>query len=170
MEKCLREIGNLLRKMRGQPRFGSLSRAPLRLLRFEFQGSAVECDWVARPPDDWDSTLPRAVGERNASRQALEDAIAVRTLLFQVFSGVESALLQVYRQLPGGSQELIVRGCVHRAERAPTTVRSLAMRAKLCGFQFWLGEGVLEPLQADGSVVTEHAGIERVCADEAKFS
>lgn len=156
--------------MRGQPRFGSLSRKHLNLLRFEIRRSAVECDWVARPSDEWDSTLPRVVGERNTSRQALEDAMAVRTLIFRTFASVENAQLRVYRQLPDGSLELIVKGWVRRAERAPVAVRSLAMRAKLCGFQFWLDEGVLEPLQTDNSMITEYAGIEGVCANEAKFS
>jgi hypothetical protein len=80
---------------------------------------------------------------------ALRDAIAVRNLLFRALPDLYSAAIRVYRRLPSERLELIVTGSVCRDERAPATVRSLAMRAKLFGFRFWLDEGVLECLQPE---------------------
>jgi len=149
MMKHLCEIGNFVRRLRVQARFGELSRAPLQLLRLQMCGDAAECDWIARPADPWDAALPQSVGDRNASAQALKDAITVRDLLFSVLPDLNAAALRVYRQSAGGDMELIIAGSVSRGERAPAVVRSLAMRAKLFGLQFWLDEGVLETLQPE---------------------
>jgi hypothetical protein len=149
MMRHLCEIGDFVRRMRLQARFGDLSRAPLRLLRVQLSGRAAECDWIARQPDEWDAGLAPEVGQRNASLQALRDAIAVRNLLFRALPDLYSAAIRIYRRLPSERLELIVTGSVCRDERAPATVRSLAMRAKLFGFHFWLDEGVLECLQPE---------------------
>jgi hypothetical protein len=144
----LRQVGDFVRRLRTQMRFGALSRAPLRLLRFEWKGDVVECEWMARPPDPWDADLPHHVGEHNASLQALQDAMAVRELLFHALPGIESAQFRVYRQSTLEEPELIITGTVTREEPG-IQVLSLAMRAKLCGFRFWLGAGTLEKLQPD---------------------
>lgn len=149
MMRYLCEIGDFVRRMRLQAQFGDLSRAPLRLLRVQLCGRAAECDWIARSPDAWDVGLPPEVGQRNSSIQALKDAIAVRNLLFRALPDLYSAAIRVYRRSANERLELIVTGSVTRDERAPATVRSLAMRAKLFGFHFWLDEGVLENLQPE---------------------
>jgi hypothetical protein len=147
MMKHLCGIGDFVRSLRIQARFGALSRAPLRLLRVQLSGETVECDWVARSADKWDAALPPDVGERNASMQALEDAIKMRELLFLAIPNIYTAVLRVYRQTTSGDTELIIAGTVSKDQKAPATVRSLAMRAKLMGLRFWLDEGVLENLQ-----------------------
>jgi hypothetical protein len=149
MMRHLCEIGDFVRRLRVQARFGELSRAPLRLLRLQVCGDTAECDWMARPADAWDADLPKSVGDRNASAQALKDAIAVRELLFGVLPGLNAAAFRVYRQSSDSQVELIIAGSVSRGERAPAVVRSLAMRAKLFGLQFWLDEGILETLQPE---------------------
>lgn len=144
----LSEIGWLVRTLRTQLRFGELSRAPLRLLRFELRGPVAECEWMARPPDLWDAGLPRHIAEHNASLQALEDALAVRKLLLYAMPDIQSAVLRIYRQSITEETELIITGEITRDE-PNLRVLSLAMRAKLCGFRFWLDEGVLETLQTE---------------------
>ena len=142
-------IGYFIRTLGVQLRFGYLSRAPLKLLRLELRGDAAECDWVARPADPWDADLPRRVGDRHASAQALEDAIVVRDLIFRALPGVNSASLRVYRGSAGIAPELIIEGAVAREQSAARSVRSLAMRAKLCGLRFWLEDGTLEALRTE---------------------
>lgn len=137
------------RAMRRQMRFGELSRAPLRLLRLEWRGDVAECDWLARPADEWDRGLPRQVSDGNAAEQALRDALAMRELLFDELPGVYSATLRAFRQSAGGSRDLIVTGAATRGEEVPRKISSTAMRAKLLGFQFWLEDGMLEALQSE---------------------
>ena len=143
------EIADLARALHREMRFGQLSRAPLQLLRVEWRGDVAECDWLARPADEWDRDLPRQVRNANVLEQALRDAIAVRELLFDALPGVENASLRVFRQSPGGGHDLIVVGTVTRGEEVPQNVPSTAMRAKLLGFQFWIEDGILEALQSE---------------------
>jgi hypothetical protein len=142
-------VGNFVRSLSVMARFGDLSRARLTLLRVQVRGDYAECDWIARPPDRWDADLPPLVGKRNASTQALQDAIKVRSLLFRVLPQLHQAELRAYRYSLEDSLELIVYGKVSLEVQAPTSVRSLAMRAKLFGLNFWLDDGVLEDLQPE---------------------
>jgi len=144
----LMEIGEFLRRVKVQLRFGKLSRAPLRLLRFELCGDVVECEWVARPADQWDAILKPGVGERHASEQALLDAVAVRNLLFSTLPGVKTSVFRVYRQFKGEPPQLIIAGTASRGDQAPPGVRSLVMRAKLAGFRFGMHDGVLAALRS----------------------
>ena len=143
----LDQIGNFVRAFRTKLRFGELSRAPLRLLRFQLQDETVECDWLARRPDEWDEDLPAFNRQITETQQALEDSLAVRTWLFRTLPGVKSATVRVFRETRGPEPELIMLGEVTR-EEPEVKVLSVAMRAKLYGFQFWLNNGIMEPLSA----------------------
>ena len=149
--KRLCDIGGFLRRLRIEARFGELSRAPLNLLRLTVQGDSVECEWMVRPADPWDSDLPLRVRERHIAEQALRDAIEVRSLLFSSLPGVTTAVLRAYRQSDDTLPELIITGVVAREEEAEVSrVPSVAMRAKLIGFHFWMDDGRLGALQFDG--------------------
>jgi hypothetical protein len=147
MIKQLCDIRDAVLRLRLQLRYGMLSRAPLRLLRFEWSGDHVDCDWIARPNDKFDEGLPEHVAEHNASQQALEDALVVRQLLFSALRDISSANFRVYRENADASLELIITGTVTRSERLIYRVHSLVMRAKLCGFQFDMDRGKLMPFQ-----------------------
>src|SRR5207302_6272194 len=99
MLKQFCDIINAVLRLRIQLRFGRLSRAPLRLLRLEWRGDHVDCDWIARLDDEWDKALPPRMSDGNAALQALEDAIVVRELLFYALHDISSATFRVYRQL-----------------------------------------------------------------------
>ena len=147
-------IADFGRAMHRQMRFGELSRAPLRLLRLEWREDVAECDWMARPADEWDRDLPRQVSGGNVSEQALRDAIAIRELLFNALPGVDTASLRVFRQSAGGAHDLIITGTVTRGEEVPRNVSSTAMRAKLLGLQFWLEDGFLEAMPSEECAVS----------------
>ena len=147
MIQQLCDFHNVLIRFRIQLRFGRLSPAPLRLLRLEWRGGHIECDWIARGHDEWDTDLSRHLSDANASLQALEDAILVRELLFYTVPDISSATLRVYRQSGEDPAELIIAGTVSKPEPSRWTVRSLAMQAKLCGFHFSLDNGKLNPIQ-----------------------
>ena len=148
MMRHLCEIGEFVRRIGVQTRFGDLSRARLKLLRFEVRGAEAECNLLARPADPWDAGLPPHVADCNVSTQALKDAISIRALLFKVLPDISKVVLRIYRR-SGESLDLVITGVVRREEEAPPTVRSLAMRAKLYGLKFWLDDGVLESLQPE---------------------
>jgi hypothetical protein len=95
------------------------------------------------------STKTSGVAEGNESLQALEDAIIVRELLFTALGDVSSARSRVYRESGDVPRELILAGTVTRSERFLYRVHSLAMRAKLCGFEFFRNEGRLMPFQVE---------------------
>jgi hypothetical protein len=143
------DLRNFVLRLRVQLRFGRLSRAPLQLLRLEWRGNHVNCDWLARPQDQWDQGLPQRVGASNASLQALEDAIQIRELLFYVLRDISSATFRVYRQLASEPHELIIVGTVVRSEPVRWWVDSVTMRAKLCGLQFSLDNGRLVAFQLE---------------------
>ena len=109
---------------------------------------------MARPPDPWDADLPARVGKRKASLQALQDAIAVRDLLFGTLPDLSSALFRVYRESAGELAELIITGTVSREEHIPLNVSSLAMNAKLSGFRFRMADGILEAMQLESEDVS----------------
>jgi hypothetical protein len=128
---------HFLRDVRFQLRYGELSRAPLRVLRFQFVGGGVvECDWMARTPDPWDGDLPRAIQRRHALLQTLKDALSIRVLLFDAFPDAESANVQVFRESADYMREVILAGCLLRGDHSARGEHSIVMRAKILGFRF----------------------------------
>jgi len=140
------DFGYFIRVLRAHMRFGELSRASLSLLRLQWNGHQAECDWMARPPDPWDATLPPAVRERHASSQALRDAMEIRKLLFCLLPEIESATIRAYRKAAGKQPDLIITGTMMKEDLAMPRSPSLAMQAKLCGLRFELDDGILESL------------------------
>src|SRR5258708_33086863 len=104
-----------------------------------------------------DIVLPTAAQEQNQALQALQDAMTVREFLFATLPEVRSASFRVYRPAQGEPVELIIAGTVTREDEPLPAVRSLVMRAKLCGLRFSLSDGVFEALstQANGSEFTK---------------
>jgi hypothetical protein len=151
--KQISQIGNFIRALRIQLRFGDFSRAPLELVRIEVRGEVAECEWISRPADEWDVEIPRNISEANSSAQALQDAMTVRELLFSVVPGIKSALVKVFRKSVSGELELIIKGTLTGEPEATPDVASVAMRAKLLGFQFWQQDGILEALRSEECVM-----------------
>jgi len=147
--KGICDVAEFFWKLRARMRFGSLSRAPLQLLRFELRADCAECEWIARAPDPWDLDLVAEVGERNAALQALLDAIALRQMIFSSIPEIREAKFRVYRKRISDTNELIITGLVSRDDDAPPRISSLVMRAKLYGLHFSIQDGMLEPLQLE---------------------
>lgn len=141
------EVADFVRAMRREMRFGEISRAPLRLQRVELRNDTLECDWIARSPDVWDSSLRRSERDRNESRQILLDAITVRNLIFDALPRIDCAVLRAFRQPAREPPEMVLLGTVSREMPEVHRVSSLVMRAKLYGFCFILEDGFLKPLQ-----------------------
>ncbi len=151
--KELWEVGEFIRKLRNRMNFGELSRAHLRLLRLELRGDTGTFEWLARPADVWAANLPRHIRDRDASLQAVRDAVALRDMFFASLSGIEAAEFRTFRQEAREPPRLIIVGTVTRETPAVPRVSSPVMRAKLCGFHFQMDDGVLEPLDAGESGV-----------------
>jgi hypothetical protein len=144
--KTLLDAADFLRRAHRRMRFGDLSREPLKLLRLEWKGESLECDWLMRPSDPWDVDLSPRVVEENQTFQALRDALRLRNIVFDSFPGVDSAELRMFRIGAVGLPELVMSGSVVRANEILERVASIAMRARLCGFRFTQKEGPLEKL------------------------
>jgi hypothetical protein len=131
---------------------GKYSREPLKLLRLEWRSESIEsieCDWLMRPSDEWDKDLPEHLARENQTLQALRDAMSLRDLIFESFPEAMNAELRMYRYDGGQRLELMMTGSVSRTNEVFHRVSSVAMRAKLCGFEFVLSDGVLDrPLAA----------------------
>lgn len=144
--KELFQAARFLSMTRRKLRYGAYSSEPLLLLRFEWKGDTVECDWLMRPPHPWDRDLPAHVGRENQTLQALKDAMTLREAIFASFPAVTSANLRMYRADSEHRLELMMTGSVNRSNEVFERVASMAMRAKLCGFNFQLKAGELESM------------------------
>jgi len=142
--KNLLDAADFLRRARRKMRYGEFSREPLELLRLEWKGNALECDWLMRPADRWDVDLPARVVEENLTLQALRDALRLRNIVFDSFPRVDNAELRMFRIGDDDLPELVMSGSVVRANEVFERVASVAMRARLCGFRFTQGDGSLQ--------------------------
>lgn len=137
------ETAKFLRQTRKRMRSGDLSREPLLLLRVEWKGDSVECDWLMRPVDPWDKYLPPHLARENQTLQSLRDALQLREIVFRCFPAVSIAHLRMFRPDEDHRLELVMTGSVTRANEILHRVASLAMRARLCGFNFNMNDGAL---------------------------
>ena len=144
--RVLTEIAKFLRRTRRQLRSGELSREPLQLLRVEWKGDLVECDWLMRPVDPWDKYLPPELATENQTLQALRDALKLRAVIFRSFPAVGLAHLRMFRADKNHRLELVMTGSVNRWDEEFHRVPSVMMRAKMCGFRFTVAEGVMRGL------------------------
>lgn len=148
LTEYLHEVSLFLKRFRRKLRTGEHSRLPLQLIRFHLAHGTIWCDWVARDPDPWDSTLPERIGQRHASLQAIKDAIKARSLIFDSVQESDCAKVRVYRRTADNSFETIISGNLRRHGGEFRHLHSLVMRAKLLGFQFKMEDEVLCPLSA----------------------
>jgi hypothetical protein len=137
------EIARFLQSARRQLRAGELSREPLQLLRVEWKGDLVECDWLMRPVDPWDKFLPTRLATENQTLQALRDALKLRELIFRSFPAAGFAHLRMFRANEIHQLELVMTGSVTRWDQELHRVPSVMMRAKMCGFRFTVADGML---------------------------
>jgi hypothetical protein len=133
-----------VKQVRTKLRHGELSREPVTLLRLEWTPERVECDWLMRPPDPWDSYIPLRKARENETSQALKDALSLRNMIFKLFPAVDMAELRMFRFDAEQQLELMMTGTIARNDQFYERVPSMAMRAKLCGFHFTLAHGAFE--------------------------
>ena len=141
--RVLAEIASFLLRTRRHLRSGELSREPLQLLRVEWKGDLLECDWLMRPVDPWDKYLPPELATENQTLQALRDALKLRAIIFRSFPAVSLAHLRMFRPYKGYQLELVMTGSVNRWDEEFHRVPSVTMRAKMCGFRFTLADGAI---------------------------
>jgi hypothetical protein len=141
--KLFNDFAKFLRRSRRQMRSGELSREPLQVLRVEWKGDLVECDWLMRAVDPWDKYLPPHLATENQTLQALRDALGLRKIIFRSFPAVGLAHLRMFRADKGHHLELVMTGSVSRWDEEFHRVPSVMMRAKMCGFRFNVSEGML---------------------------
>ncbi len=142
----LMDTSHFVSELRRKMRFGEYSREPLTLLRLEWKRDSVQCDWLMRLNDPWDSSLPPHLARENQTLQALRDALDLRESIFRCFPAVEYACLRMFRVAPNRHLELVMTGTLSRTNEVLHRVTSVAMRARLCGFHFTLAEGALKSM------------------------
>jgi hypothetical protein len=140
------EACDFLSAARKKLRFGTFSREPLSLLRIEWKGNTVACDWLMRPSDPWDRYVPDQVARENQTMQALRDALDLREAIFKSFPSVMYADLRMFQENADHRLELLMTGTICRTNEVLHRIPSVTMRAKLCGFQFTLADGMLKSL------------------------
>ena len=140
----VREAALFIAQSHTSLRVGELSREALTILRLEWRGGYVECDWLMRPIDPWDRNLPQQKALEQQTLQAFRDALALRELVYASFTTAMDAQLRMFRADRDRRLELFMAGQTTRLNQYSNRVPSLAMRAKLSGFRFVLSNGILE--------------------------
>jgi hypothetical protein len=112
--KTILEPGDLVRRLRSRMKFDELPRAPLDQLRVEVRGGQAECDWLARRPEVWDSSLWRHRGSELASAHVLNGAIDMNQLFFESSSGAHEAQFRAFWQSAREPPDLIITGKLFR--------------------------------------------------------
>jgi hypothetical protein len=143
----LHEFQRLLRVLGSRLRYGTLSRAPLRLVRLAFEEETVRCDWLLRPPDVLDHGLNPEWRDRRVAIEALHDALTMRELVFTTLPQARFGQLRAFSESSGAARTLMIAGSVSREAEPVHRSPSMAMRALSCGFRFRLTNGFLEPLE-----------------------
>jgi hypothetical protein len=142
--ETLAQLRRFFASVRKTLRQGEFSREELELIRLEWKPGLVECDWLMRAPDAWDRLVPPYVRRENQTLQSFKDALTLRDLIFRRFPKVNQARLRMYGPREDGALELMMIGNVARENEIYQRIPSVVMRAKLCGFDFNLTDGVLE--------------------------
>ena len=68
---------------------------------------------------------------------------------------MKTAELRVYRQTSTFARDLIITGCVQRNDHSARSIHSLAMRAKVLGFRFYLEDEVLSKISTENSTIAD---------------
>ena len=139
----IREAAQFLKQARASLRRDEATREPLTILRLEWSGGVVTCDWLMRSVNFTRERLPEAEAQALLSEQSFQDALALRDLIFEEFPAVMQARLKMYRADPQHQLELIMLGNVQRLESPLPKGLTTAQRAQKAGLQFELVNGVL---------------------------
>lgn len=141
--KIFANIADFVRRSRRQMRSGELSRESLQVLRVEWKGDSVECDWLMRPADPFDRFVPLRLATENQTLQALRDALKLREIVLRSFPSAGYAHLRMFRADENHRLELVMTGSVSRSDAELHRIPSVMMRARMCGFRFSVAEGTL---------------------------
>lgn len=141
-------VSAFLRRFRLRLNYGGLSRAQIKLLRFELEGVSVKCHWLARQHPAVERGQANEQQRLHYSMQVLKDAIDIRSMLFESLPQIEEGYLEVYRNASISLiQERIVLGYVQRNDHSSRNLHSIERRARNLGFNFQLESGDLQPLR-----------------------
>jgi hypothetical protein len=88
------------------------------------------------------------MAKENQTLQALQDALTLRDVVFKSFPAVMTAELRMFRADALHRLELAMTGNVSRSNEKFERVASVAMRARLCGFNFTLEQGEIGPISS----------------------
>lgn len=143
----IREAAQFLKQARKSLRRDANTREPLTILRVEWEGGIVRCDWLMRSANVAGGSLSEHQALVRQSEQSLQDALDLSELIFDSFPAVMQAQLKMFRADRSHCLTLMMSGSVHRMESALQSASlkamPLALQARKAGLQFELADGVL---------------------------